>query len=130
LLPFDRDPRFGGKGKYNPITGSMRIGFNGIVAFSDYLLNLMVVVGFSMSVLAVVAICVVIWLKATGSYDFAAGLATVAILMLLLTGMQFLGMGILGAYIGRIYDECKQRPKFIVQEFVGFASERTSGPMT
>ena len=123
LLPFDRDPRFSGKGKYNPITGSLRIGFNGIIAFSDYLLNLMVFLGFGMAGLAVVAMGTVACLKATGTYDFAAGLATVAILVLFLTGTQFIGMGVLGAYVGRIYDETKRRPKFIVEERVGFSAE-------
>ncbi len=46
LLPFDRVAREAGEGKYNRITGSLRIGFNGIVAFSDYLLRLMVISGF------------------------------------------------------------------------------------
>ena len=123
LLPFDRDARLAGKGKYNRITGSLRIGFNGIVAFSDYLLNLMAFAGFGMAGLAIVAMGIIALLKASGIYDFAAGLATVAMLFMLLSGVQFIGMGILGAYIGRIYDESKRRPKFIVEEAVGFAPQ-------
>ncbi len=95
LLPFDREARVAGQGKYNRLVGSLRIGFNGIVAFSDYLLNVMVTLGFVMAVLAILAMGVIAYLKASGVYDFAAGLATVSMLILLLTGVQFIGMGIL-----------------------------------
>ncbi len=124
LLPFDRLARIGGEGKYNRITGSLRIGFNGIVAFSDYLLNMLVVMGFAMSAFSVIAAVVVIYIKAKGIYDFAPGLTTAVLLILMMSGLQFIGMGILGAYIGRIYDESKRRPKFIVEESVGFESEK------
>ena len=93
------------------------------MAFSDYLLNLMTFAGFGMAGLAIVAMGIIALLKASGIYDFAAGLATVAMLFMLLSGVQFIGMGILGAYIGRIYDESKRRPKFIVEEAVGFAPQ-------
>jgi glycosyltransferase involved in cell wall biosynthesis len=120
LVPFDRDARTAGKGKYNRITGSLRIGFNGIVAFSDSLLRVMVVVGMTMAALALLAIPVVAFLKANNLYRFAQGVATVCILMLFLGGLQLVGMGILGAYVGRTYEETKRRPKFIVDESLGF----------
>lgn len=120
LLPFDRDARAAGEGKYNRLTGSLKIGFNGIVAFSDSLLRLMVVAGISMAGLALLAIPVVAVLKAYDLYGFVQGLATMCILMLFLGGVQLVGMGLLGAYIGRIYDETKHRPKFIVDESLGF----------
>jgi dolichol-phosphate mannosyltransferase len=111
----------GGQGKYNRLTGSLRIGFNGIIAFSDSLLSLMVVAGLSMSILALLAVPVVAYLKAKGLYMFAQGLATTCILMLFLGGVQLMSMGVLGAYIGRIYDEAKRRPKFIVEESLGLS---------
>ena len=123
LLPFDRDARVAGSGKYNRLTGSLRIGFNGIVAFSDYLLNMMVTAGFALAAFSMVLIVVVAWLKYVGAYDFTAGLATTAILLLFLGGVQLTAMGILGSYVGRIYDESKRRPKFIVDEAVGIESD-------
>ena len=123
LLPFDRDARVAGSGKYNRLTGSLRIGFNGIVAFSDYLLNMMVTAGFALAALSMVLIVVVAVLKYVALYDFTAGLATVAILLLFLGGIQLTAMGVLGSYIGRIYDESKRRPKFIIDEWVGVESE-------
>jgi dolichol-phosphate mannosyltransferase len=122
LVPFDREARVGGQGKYNRLTGSLKIGFNGIVAFSDSLLRLMVVAGISMAGVALLAIPIVILLKAYGLYGFAQGLATMCILMLFLGGIQLIAMGFLGAYIGRTYEETKRRPKFIVDESVGFES--------
>jgi dolichol-phosphate mannosyltransferase len=121
LLPFDREARVGGQGKYNRLTGSLRIGFNGIIAFSDSLLSLMVVAGLGMAALALLAVPVVAYLKAKGLYMFAQGLATTCILMLFLGGVQLMSMGVLGAYIGRIYDEAKRRPKFIVEESLGLS---------
>jgi dolichol-phosphate mannosyltransferase len=119
LIPFNRDARAAGAGKYNRLTGSLKIGFNGIVAFSDSLLRLMVVAGIAMAGMAMLAIPVVVVMKALGLYAFAPGLATMCILMLFLTGMQFIGMGLLGAYVGRTYEETKRRPKFIIDEAIG-----------
>ena len=95
---------------------------NGVkrIAFSDSLLRLMVVVGITMAGVALLAIPIVAVLKAYNLYRFAQGLATMCILMLFLGGIQFIGMGLLGAYVGRTYEETKQRPKFIVDESVGF----------
>jgi dolichol-phosphate mannosyltransferase len=120
LLPFNRAPRAAGAGKYNRLTGSLKIGFNGIVAFSDSLLRLMVVAGLSMAGVAMLAIPIVAVLKAYGLYGFVEGLATMCILMLFLGGIQLTGMGLLGAYVGRTYEETKRRPKFIVDDSLGF----------
>lgn len=120
LLSFRREARVGGAGKYNRLTGSLKIGFNGIVAFSDSLLRMMVVVGMSMAGLALLAIPIVALLKAYGLYNFAPGVATMSIMMLFLGGVQLVGMGLLGAYVGRTYEETKRRPKFIVEESLGF----------
>ena len=120
LLPFSRDARAAGDGKYNRLTGSLKIGFNGIVAFSDSLLRLMVIAGIGMAGLAMFAIPVVALLKAYNLYNFVQGLATMVILMLFLGGIQLVGMGLLGAYVGRTYEETKRRPKFIVDQALGF----------
>jgi dolichol-phosphate mannosyltransferase len=124
LVPFDRKPRAGGEGKYFPLTGGIFIGFNGVIAFSGILLRLMTIAGFIIAGLALLAALVVLLGKLTGWYEFATGLATLGILLLFLTGCQFVGMGILGAYIGRIYEETKSRPIFIVEKAVGFKDNK------
>jgi dolichol-phosphate mannosyltransferase len=120
LLPFDRLARHDGEGKYNRLTGSIVIGFNGIVAFSGSLLRYTGIIGFFMAALAVLAAIFVFFGKIFNLYNFATGLATLGILLLFLSGCQLLGLGILGAYIGRIYEETKLRPKFIVDVAEGF----------
>jgi dolichol-phosphate mannosyltransferase len=120
LLPFDRQARFDGKGKYNRLIGSINIGFNGIVAFSGSLLRYTGIIGLLMSAVSLLAAIFVFIGKLFNLYDFATGLATLGILILFLTGCQLLGIGILGAYIGRIYEETKLRPKYIVDVAEGF----------
>jgi dolichol-phosphate mannosyltransferase len=120
LVPFDRKPRSAGEGKYF-VTGGIFIGFNGVIAFSGALLRLMTVAGFTMAGFAILAALALIIGKISGWYLFDPGLATLGVLLLFLTGCQFVGMGILGAYIGRIYEETKHRPVFIVEKAVGFA---------
>jgi len=118
-IPFDRPPRFAGSGNYNRFLGSLRIGFNGIVCFSSYPLTLssqfgVLLAGFSFLVGAVYAI-----MKIAG-VPFPLGNPTVVILILFMGGVQLISVGILGAYIARIYEEVKRRPKFIVEEAAGF----------
>jgi polyisoprenyl-phosphate glycosyltransferase len=120
LLPFNRLARAGGKGKYNRITGSLRIGFNGIVAFSDFLLNLITMIGFLFSAISIFAVGFLVVTKIFGLMDYASGIATLGVIMLFLFGVQFLAFGFMGAYISRIYDEVKRRPKFIVEKTLGF----------
>jgi len=120
LLPFHRQARAGGEGKYNRITGSLKIGFNGIVAFSNFLLNAISTLGLFMSVFSVILAVFLICAKLFAWYDFATGVATLAVVMLFISGMQFLAIGIMGAYISRVYDEVKLRPKFIVERSLGF----------
>ncbi|MDL2259371.1 glycosyltransferase family 2 protein [Deltaproteobacteria bacterium OttesenSCG-928-K17] len=123
LLPFDRLARAGGQGKYNRFTGSIYIGFNGIVAFSGALLRLMGIAGFVMAFFAGLAAVMLPLVKILGIWDFATGLVTLGVLLLFLTGCQMVSMGILGAYIGRIYEETKRRPKFIVESAAGFSDD-------
>jgi hypothetical protein len=91
------------------------------------LLRLTGIIGFSMAAVALLAAFFVLLGKVFGWYDFASGLATLGILLLFLTGCQLVGLGILGAYIGRIYEETKLRPRFIVELAEGFG-QRGEGP--
>ncbi|MDR1085447.1 MAG: glycosyltransferase family 2 protein [Deltaproteobacteria bacterium] len=127
LVPFARKPRIEGEGKYFPLTGGIFIGFNGVIAFSGALLRLMTIAGFILAALAIFGAFTIIIGKITDWYQFEAGLATIGVLIVFLVGCQFVGMGILGAYIGRIYEETKQRPIFIVEEAIGFDSRKLNG---
>jgi dolichol-phosphate mannosyltransferase len=115
---FDRPPRFSGKGNYNRFLGSLRIGFNGLFCFSNRALGLSTQVGFIIAFSAFLVGLLYAILKLFG-YPFPLGNPTIVILVLFLGGIQLVSIGILGEYIGRIYEEVRQRPRFIVHEAFG-----------
>src|ERR1700738_2646152 len=116
---FDRPQRFSGKGNYNRFLGPLRIGFNGIFCFSNYALTLSTQLGFIVAFAAFFIGSVYAALKIFG-FPFPLGNPTIVILVLFLGGIQLIGIGILGEYIGRIYEEVKSRPRFILQSSHGF----------
>ena len=117
-VAYDRAARHSGRGNYNRFLGSLRIGFNGVVAFSNALLNLSTILGFLAAGASFVTGLVYLGLKLSGA-DFPLGNPTIVILILLLGGFQLICLGVLGQYIGRIYDEVKRRPRYIVDRAVG-----------
>lgn len=122
---FDRSARHAGEGNYNRFFGSVRIGMNGVVCFSNYLLSLATVIGFATAGLAFLMGFAYFMLKLAG-VPFPLGNATIVILVLFLGGVQLMSVGILGEYIGRIYDEVKQRPRFIIDQAHGFGDASKS----
>jgi len=116
---FDRPPRFSGRGNYNRFLGSLRIGFNGVFCFSNYALTVSTQLGFVIALAAFVVGIVYAILKIIG-VPFPLGNPTIVILVLFLGGIQLIGIGILGEYIGRIYEEVRQRPRFIIERAAGF----------
>ncbi|MCC8189508.1 MAG: glycosyltransferase family 2 protein [Planctomycetes bacterium] len=126
LVPFDRKARIGGRTKYLPITGGIGIGFNGVLSFSNFLLNAITALGLLLSVASMVAVVVLGVVKYYNLYDFATGVATIGIIILFLGGAQLLALGVIGAYISRIYDEVKMRPRFIVEKRLGLPDPRAA----
>ena len=118
-ISFDRPPRYAGKGNYNRFLGSLRIGFNGIFCFSNYALTLSTQLGFIIAMGAFLVGFLYALLKIAG-VPFPLGNPTIVILVLFLGGIQLVGIGILGEYIGRIYEEVKGRPRFIMESSHGF----------
>lgn len=119
LLPFDRPARFAGETNYNRFLGSLRIGFNGVFCFSTYTLTLSTQLGFLIAFAAIFFALVYAAAKLAG-FPFPVGNPTMVILILLMGGIQLISVGILGEYIGRIYEEVRARPKFIVERAEGF----------
>ena len=124
---FDRPPRFAGKGNYNRFLGSLRIGFNGIFCFSNYALTLSTQLGFIIAICAFLVGFVYALLKIAG-VPFPLGNPTIVLLVLFLGGIQLVSIGILGEYIGRIYEEVKERPRFIVESSQGFEAQGSAIP--
>jgi len=124
LIPFDRPARFSGDTNYNRFFGSLRIGFNGIFGFSSYALTLSTQFGFLIAGLSFLGGVVYLTMKLMG-FNFPIGNPTLVILILFMGGIQLISVGILGEYIGRIYEEVLGRPKFIVDRAEGLAIKST-----
>ena len=119
LIPFDRPPRHSGDTNYNRFFGSLRIGFNGIFCFSTYALQLSTMLGFVIAGFSFLLTVIYLFYKFMG-WQILWGNPTLVILIAFLGGIQLISVGILGEYIGRIYEEVRARPKFIVERAEGF----------
>jgi len=122
LLPFERPARYSGETKYNRFFGSLRIGFNGIFCFSTYALTLSTQLGFLIAGASFVIAIAYLIMKLCG-FPFPVGNPTLVILILFMGGIQLISVGILGEYIGRIYEEVRARPRFIVDRAEGFTAK-------
>lgn len=113
-VPYRRAARYAGKTKY-PFKKMLKLAFTAVTSFSYVPLQLAMWVGFASAGISIIAIPVVIILRLVGS-QFFYGQATTLIAVLFLGGVQLICMGILGEYVGRIYDEVKGRPLYITAE--------------
>lgn len=116
-IEYDRDERHSGKGNYNRLTGSLKIGLNGIVSFSARPLFMMSIAGFVLAGLSFLIGLLYVVQKIAG-LDLTPGLSTTVLLVSFFAGVQLLGLGLIGEYVGRIYDEVKRRPMYIVDRSV------------
>jgi dolichol-phosphate mannosyltransferase len=112
-IEYERDARYAGETKYT-VRRMLRFSLDAIASFSHLPLQLATYLGFLISGLAFLAIPVVIGLRLTGSYLPGFGSITIAVLML--GGIQLIAIGLIGEYVGRIYDEVKHRPLYVVRE--------------
>jgi glycosyltransferase involved in cell wall biosynthesis len=116
---YDREPRAAGTSKYNRFWGSLLIGLNGIVGFSRYPLQLISILGVLISGLAFLVALVYLGLK-LGGIKFPVGNPTIVSAVAFFSGIQLLSLGVIGEYVGRIYDESRHRPKYIVESRYGW----------
>jgi dolichol-phosphate mannosyltransferase len=114
-IRYDRHERFAGATQY-PVRKMVRLATDAITGFSYVPLQAATTLGFWVSGLALVAIVIVALTRLFGGEDFFYGQATTLIAVLFLGGVQLISLGILGEYIGRIYDEVKKRPLYLVDE--------------
>jgi dolichol-phosphate mannosyltransferase len=101
------------------------LALDGILSFSKAPLRLATLLGFCVTGLSSAALLVVVyWRFIQRSFPAGVGLATIALALLFLGGVQLLVTGVIGEYLGRVYDEVKRRPHFIVADAHGLASRR------
>ena len=113
-VEYKRAARKAGETKY-PFRKMFRLALNAITSFSYFPLQVATFFGFASAGIAIIAIPFVIYMRITGSQAFF-GQATTLIAVLFLGGVQLISLGILGEYIGRLYDEAKGRPLYIVRD--------------
>jgi glycosyltransferase involved in cell wall biosynthesis len=113
-VPYKRAARHAGVTKY-PFNKMLKLALNAITGFSYFPLQLATYFGFISAGISIVAIPVVIIMRLVGQGAFL-GQATTLISVLFLGGVQLISLGVLGEYIGRVYDEVKGRPLYIVRE--------------
>jgi dolichol-phosphate mannosyltransferase len=112
-VAYKRDRRYAGETKY-PLRKMLRFALDAIVSFSHTPLQVATLVGFAFAGAAFVGIPAAVTMRIFG--QFVPGVATTVIAVLLLGGIQLMAIGVIGEYVGRIYDEVKARPLYLVRE--------------
>lgn len=113
-VTYRRAARYAGETKY-PIRKMLKFASDAITGFSYLPLQIATYLGFLSAGLSILAIPLVVYLRASGSQAFF-GQATTLIAVLFLGGVQLISLGIIGEYLGRLYDQAKGRPLYIVRD--------------
>ncbi len=121
---FHRQERFAGETKY-PFRKMLKFAIDGITTFSYKPLRLATYLGFIVSFFSFIYLMVVIWLKLF-AHQTVSGWASTLSISLIFNGVVLMMLGIIGEYIGRIYDESKNRPLYVIREKKGFTDEITN----
>ena len=128
-IEYNRDARAAGETKY-PFYKLLKLATDGVFAFSPLPLRLAGYVGFGSLILSLAATFFLIVWKFSGFQLFGhypsevPGWTSLVCLVLFLNGMQFLILGVIGEYIGRIYNETKQRPRWVIREVLGITDTK------
>jgi glycosyltransferase involved in cell wall biosynthesis len=113
-VPYKREARYAGETKY-PLGKMVQLAMTAITGFSYFPLQVATYLGFISSGISILVIPIVIVMRLLGNQSFL-GQASTLIAVLFLGGVQLIFLGVLGEYIGRIYDEVRNRPLYIVRE--------------
>jgi glycosyltransferase involved in cell wall biosynthesis len=119
-IEYERDARFAGESKFSSVSQMLPFAIDAITSFSYFPLRLATYFGFIVAGLSALLILVVVLLRLFGPEAPLLGQATTLIAVLFLGGVQLISLGILGEYLGRIYDEVKERPLYLVDKRWGF----------
>jgi len=124
-IPFERDSRFAGEVKYT-FRKSLALAIDGLVSFSKVPLRISTYVGLFAAIVAIVMAILVLYWRFFSPISPLTGFATIAVAIFFLGAVQLFSIGILGEYIGRIYEEVKNRPVYILGEVSGFEPSVTT----
>lgn len=124
-LEYQRAARFAGESKFNSVRQMLPFAIDAITSFSYFPLQLATYLGFIMAAISAITILGVIGLRLFGPDEPLLGQASTLVAVLFLGGIQLISLGIIGEYLGRIYDEVKERPLYLVDKTWGL--EESSG---
>jgi glycosyltransferase involved in cell wall biosynthesis len=119
---FEREPRFAGEVKYT-FRKSLSLAVNSLVSFSKLPLRLSTYVGLLAAGAAVLMAVLVLYWRIVAPASPLTGFASIMIAIFFLGAVQLVSIGILGEYVGRIYEEVKGRPLYVLSEVAGFAEK-------
>ncbi len=122
-VEYVREERFAGETKY-PLKKMLKFAMDGITSFSYKPLKMATYLGFTLSALSFLYLIIVLYLKLALN-STVQGWASILAVNLFFNGIMLVILGIIGEYIGRIYDESKKRPLYIMREKVGFDDEKS-----
>ena len=117
-VKFERDPRFAGEVKYT-FKKSLALAVNSLVSFSKIPLRISTYLGLFSALIALLMALLVLYWRLQQPDSPVTGLATILIAVFFLGSVQLISIGILGEYIGRIYEEVKGRPAYTIAEIAG-----------
>ncbi|HDR7623053.1 TPA: glycosyltransferase family 2 protein [Bacillus mycoides] len=123
-VEYERDERFAGETKY-PLKKMIKFASDGIIAFSTKPLRIVMSLGLLSVLISIAVLLYTITVKIIGN-DTQTGWASIMVAITFFSGIQLLGLGIVGQYIARIYDESKNRPIYIVKETINVAEDETA----
>ncbi|HHQ8911248.1 TPA: glycosyltransferase family 2 protein [Bacillus cereus] len=123
-VEYERDERFAGETKY-PLKKMVKFASDGIIAFSTKPLRIVMSLGLLSVLISIIVLLYTITVKVFG-HGTQTGWASIMVAITFFSGIQLLGLGIVGQYIARIYDESKNRPIYIVKETINIDEEETA----
>lgn len=122
-VAFDRDERFAGETKY-PLRKMARLAIDGMTSFSTAPLKMITRLGFVVLALSLLGIVYALAMKFFRPDITVSGWTMMMCVVLFLGGTQMLSLGVIGAYVGRIYSEAQGRPLYLVRDVIGGDGER------
>ncbi|MBI4782121.1 MAG: glycosyltransferase family 2 protein [Oscillatoriophycideae cyanobacterium NC_groundwater_1537_Pr4_S-0.65um_50_18] len=122
-IQYSRDPRFAGEVKYT-FSQSLALAINSLVSFSRVPLRLSTYLGLAAAAIALFMAVLVVYWRFFAPHSPLTGYATITVVVFFLGAVQLISIGILGEYIGRIYEEIKGRPLYTLSEVAGFQDHR------
>jgi dolichol-phosphate mannosyltransferase len=118
-VEYNREARYAGEAKFTSVKKMLPFALDAITSFSYFPLQLATILGFIIAAISVVAIIVVVLIRLLGPHEPLLGQATTLVAVLFLGSVQLISLGIIGEYLGRIYDEVKGRPLYLIQQSWG-----------